>query len=106
MNSGRKHFLLCTIAFAVCFCAFDLKNWYYNGAPFVVSEGVLDQVKIYATFPGFIPTYFLLMILDRTLLGASYWLMEIPVVALTSILYGWIFSKTLRWLKQRKNLSQ
>lgn len=106
MSSSRKRFLIWTLSIAACFLALDFKNWYFNGAPFVVSEGLLDRVKIYANFPGFIVAIAIFMALKRELLDMSYWMAEIPGVALSSILYGWIFSKTLELLKNRKILNK
>jgi hypothetical protein len=62
MNAKRRLFLITSVSLAVVFTAVDLKNYLVNGAPFYVSDDLFDKFKIYATMPGAIPAFFIVLL--------------------------------------------
>jgi len=103
MNSKFRVFLISSICFIIFFLVIDLKNYYTNGASFVVTGDIFDTLKHYLTIPGSIPSFIVILIVYNNIHNYNYIVMESVTLLSSSILYGFVISLFIRNRKKVSN---
>jgi hypothetical protein len=84
MNAKRRLFLMTSVLLAAVFAAVDLKNYFVNRAPFYVSDDLFDKFKIYATIPGAIPAFFIVLLVYQNAHAFNFYVLESITILLIS----------------------
>lgn len=92
MTQQRKSLLIYSACFLAVFLIIDFKNYISNGAVFIVTGDIIDQFKHYATLPGTILAFIVLIVVYQNIHNYDFVVLEGITLISSSILYGWIVS--------------
>ena len=95
MSDRLRLLLWSTFTIMLIFLLIDLKNFLHNGAPFVIDDDLLDKFKFYATLPGLILAFLVILAVYQNIHNYDYFVMESIRILASSLLYGWILKTIL-----------